>query len=43
MELGHYMLECPEVERYMQDGKIRKNADGRLVLSTVVQGHVFLG
>lgn len=33
-ELGHYIPECTEVEKYMQEGKIRKNADGRVVLST---------
>jgi hypothetical protein len=32
--VGHYIPECEEVEAYIKEGKIRKNADGKIVLST---------
>ena len=33
-EIGHYMAECEVVAQYTRDGKIKKNADGRIVLGT---------
>jgi hypothetical protein len=31
--VGHYIPECEEVEAYIKEGKIRKNVDGKIVLS----------
>jgi hypothetical protein len=32
-EIGHFMLECPEVDKYLKEGKIRKMLEGRIQLS----------
>jgi hypothetical protein len=33
-ELGHFIPNCKEVERYEREGKIKKNPEGRIVLVT---------
>ncbi|KAF8882426.1 hypothetical protein BD779DRAFT_1444783 [Infundibulicybe gibba] len=31
---GHYISRCPSVEEYIRNGKVRRNAENRVILST---------
>jgi len=33
-ELGHFLSDCLKVLKYIEEGKIRKNQEGRIVLSS---------
>jgi hypothetical protein len=32
-EIGHFVSQCPEVDKYLKEGKIRKTLEGRIQLS----------